>query len=136
MRNVSFRVTLVPVAVLITSPESFAAGASAAKQIGLHHVIDVREIAALLSVAIDGRLFTRQHLAAKDGQHAGVMRGGILVWTEHVEVTQGHRLEIVHAREGGHVLLAGQLRNSIRRNRAELHVLVLGQCWSIAVSGG
>src|SRR5260221_9740382 len=74
----------------------FFSGRLTGQQVRAHAVRDVAEVAALLTVAVDGGLLTRQHLHGKLCQHAGVHGTRVLKWAEDVEVPQGNRLQSIY----------------------------------------
>src|SRR5437868_1483418 len=65
---------------------SFAGRRVTRQQVGVNHIVDKREVAALLAVAMRGRLFAPQHLRDEYGQHAGIHRRWILERAEDIEV--------------------------------------------------
>jgi hypothetical protein len=63
------------------------------------------------------------------------LRERILSRPEHVEETQAHSLEPVNSRKGAAVLLSGELRDAVRRDRKGLIVLCLGEDVVCAIDG-
>ena len=105
----------MPQAMLNTSPDT--PGVSIGEQVPLHDVVDVREVARLLAVAVDlERLaLERQLEEARDDRR--VLRLRVLARPEDVEVAQAHRLEAVEPREDAAVVLRRELRDRVRRDR-------------------
>ncbi len=83
-------------------------------EIGVHDVFNEGEVAALGAVSIDDRGAAFEHGERKLGEHAGVLRRGVLVRTEDVEVADGDRLKAVDAGEAAHVVLAGKFADGVR----------------------
>src|ERR1700730_12779234 len=94
----------------------FAGLGSARQQICSDHIVDVSEIAALLSITKNCWLLPSQHLIDELGQNPGVRRSRVLTRPKHVEITQENSLKAVTAVKGSHVIFAGQLGSRIGRN--------------------
>ena len=84
-----------PVATLKTRLRHRFASAVQASKVGLNHVLDVGEIAALSAVAENGRLFSVQHLSDELGQHTRVGRSWVLARAEDIEVSQADRFQAI-----------------------------------------
>ena len=58
------------------------------EEIGMHHIVDGDEVAALQPIAEDGGRLATQHGSAESGDDAGVSRGEVLPRSEDIEVAQ------------------------------------------------
>lgn len=103
------------------------------QQVALDGVLNEGEVAALLAVAVNDGHLAGKHAATEDGENAGVLRGGILMRTEDVEVAQADGFKAVDAGEGTHVVLAGELGDGVGRDGIGRHLLVLGQRGRVAI---
>ena len=104
-----------PVATLSMWPRRPAA--SAAREVRVDDVRDVREVARLLAVAVDRDRLARGDRRDEARHDGGVLRGRVLPRPEDVEVAQRDRLELVDAAEAHAVALGGELRDGVRRDR-------------------
>ena len=103
------------------------------QHVGRHDVVDVREVARLLAGPVDGRRPALAHREDESRDDCAVLRPRVLVAAEDVEVAQGHGLEPVHRREHAAVLLGGELRDCVRRQRLRSDAFGPGQARGIAV---
>ena len=103
------------------------------KKIGVNDVVDVGEIARLLAVAVDHRVFAgNQRLGeGRDDGSVGVVRA--LPGTENVEVSQRGGVKPVAAAVRLAQGLARHLVGGIRTARLRRTALGLGQCRRVAV---
>ena len=74
-------------------------GYRAREKIRFHDVLDVCEVARLEAIAVDCRALTLKHGGNEEGQHAAILRRGILSRTEDIEITKRHSLQAVRATE-------------------------------------
>ena len=108
----------------------------AGQQVGLHHVVDVAEVAAGLAVAVDEDGLFLQQAGEPLGDDGGVGAVGILTPAKDVEVAQAHGGEAVAAGEDVGVELVHILGHGIGRQGVADLVFHLGQLGGIAVGGG
>src|SRR4030081_637 len=87
------------------------------QQVCLDRVVNVGEVTALLSVAEDRGLLTPEHERDELRQHSGILRRGILVRTEDVEIPQSHGFQAIAAMERNHVVFTRQFGYCVWRNR-------------------
>src|SRR3989442_874161 len=87
--------------------------ARSGEDVRLDHVVDVREVPGLLTVAIEIGDASVERGLEEVGNDRGI--GGVrtLAWPEDVEVPQRDTLNESGPGEGEHVLFAGQLRRGI-----------------------
>jgi len=102
-------------------------------QVGVDHVVDVREVTALQAVAVDARRLAVQEGLDEAGNDGGI--GGIraLPRTEDVEVAQGHALQVEAGSENAAEVLSMDLVGRIGALGVGQHGLVLGEFESIPV---
>ena len=104
---------------------------------GAQHAVDdvgdVREVAALLAIAVDRWRPVLEERHGEQRNDAGVGRRRILPRTEDVEVPDRDGLEPVERREHLQVLLPHHLLQRIGRERTGRHVLVLRRRHGVAV---
>src|SRR5215469_808281 len=98
----------------------------ASAQSNVHDIIDVGEIAGLLTVTVNNRRSAVYNSEHETGEHAGILRCWILARTKNIEVTDGDVLQTVGAPKYLRVHLAYELRHAIRRNGRGGHSLDLG----------
>ena len=103
------------------------------QQIRRHDILDEREVASLLAIAVDdGRLASQQSRdEARD--HRRVLRFRILARAEYVEVPQPHGLEPVDAWKHLGEHLRCRLGDRVGGHRIDGQALVLGQGLGVAV---
>lgn len=105
-------------------------------QVGVHHIIDEGEVAALGSVAIDDGSAATEHGERELGEDAGVLRGRVLIRTKDIEVSDDYRFQSEDAGEAAHVLLASEFADRVGRDRIGHHAFVLGQRGLVAITRG
>ena len=99
-------------------------------------VADVREVARLLAVAVDGDGLPGGDRADELGDDGRVLRVRVLAGAEDVEVAERHRLERVDAAEADAVALGGELRDAVRRDRIGVRGLHARELARVAVDRG
>ena len=79
------------------------------QDVGVHYIGDECKVPALGAVAVDDGLTVFHEGFYKFRDDGRVLRCGILIGTEHIEVAQGDGLESVETVEDPHVVLTGKL---------------------------
>ena len=103
------------------------AAAGGGEQVRVHHVVDVGEVAGLLSIAEDRRLRAAGEGLGERGDRRRIGRVGILPRAEDVEVAKTHRRERIAVRERGAERFAGDFAGGIRRAAIDWVVFLAGQ---------
>ena len=118
--------------------EDFAGnvGSLAGQKIGLHGIVDEREIAGLLAIAKNHGLRLFQEARAEFRQDAGVGRAGILARTENIEVAERDIFEAIAAAERLRVKFADKFGDAVGRDGRGLHGFDFGQRRRLAVGRG
>lgn len=79
------------------------------QDVGVHYIGDECEVPALGAVSVDYGLTVFHEGFYKFRDHGRVLRSGVLIGTEHIEVSQGDGFESVETVEDPHVVLTGKL---------------------------
>ena len=87
-------------------------------------ILDIEEIAGLLTIAEHGDRQTFLRPLAENADDPGIRRGRILAWAEDVEEAEDHRLQTMLATVEIEVVLAGQFVRGIRGQRGLWRVFV------------
>eukprot|EP01022_Parablepharisma_sp_SALTPOND_P004211 TRINITY_DN118_c1_g1_i1.p1 TRINITY_DN118_c1_g1~~TRINITY_DN118_c1_g1_i1.p1 ORF type:complete len:1598 (-),score=548.50 TRINITY_DN118_c1_g1_i1:18136-22929(-) len=103
------------------------------QQVGLHHVVDVAEVARGLAIAIDAQCIVADHRRHPLRDHGSVGAVRILAAAEHIEVAQADALQAIAAAEDVGVQLVDVLGHRVGRERLADHVFHLGQARMVAV---
>lgn len=86
---------------------------SACQEVCPDDVIDEDEVPRLVAVTIDGWLSAAKEGSDEFRDDGGVFRSGVLPWSEHVEVAQGDRVQVVEFGEEPAVFLADDFAHGI-----------------------
>ena len=105
------------------------------EEIGLHHVVDVAEVARRLAVAIDVGGLVAHHRRDPARDHRRVIAVRVLARPEHVEIAQADGFEAVALREHLRIELVHVLGEPVGRERPADHLFDLRQRRVIAVNG-
>ena len=105
------------------------------QQVGLHHVVDVAEVAGGFSVAVDVDRRALGERGEPQRDHGGVGSVRVLPLPEDVEVAQADGREAVAAREDFGVQLVHVLGHRVGGQRLADAILLLGQGGLVAVGG-
>lgn len=108
----------------------------ASTKIGLNHVVDIGEVAALATVSVDGGALALQQLLDELGDDGGIGAVRVLATAEHVEITQAVGVETVVERVLLRPFLVATLGEGVRREKVAFNAFALGEMRLVAINGG
>ncbi len=105
------------------------------QHIGLHHVVDIAEVARGFAVAIDETRLIAADGFGPIGNHRRIRPIGVLAGAEHVEIAQSDALQAIDPAEYVCVEFVEIFGHRIGRQRLADEVFDLGQARVIAIGG-
>ena len=100
------------------------------------HIVDVGEVATVLTVAVDDGRLVRHQLLHEEGNHCRIGAVGVLPPAEHVEIAQADGLHSVGFGKDIGIELVHILGDGIGRQGFPDHILNLGERLAVAIGGG
>lgn len=100
------------------------------------HIVDVGEVATVLTVAVDDGRLVRHQLLHEEGNHCRIGAVGVLPPAEHVEIAQADGLHSVGFGKDIGIELVHILGDGIGRQGFPDHIFNLGERLAVAIGGG
>lgn len=110
-------------------------GGAAGTEVGLDDIVNIGEIAALATVAVDGGALVVQQLLDELGDDSGVGTVGVLTAAEDVEVAKAVGVEAVVHGVLLRPLLVATLGKGVGREEVAFHAFALGEVCLVAIDG-
>ena len=102
-------------------------------EVSFNHIVDIGEVARLLAIAIDGRLFTIHEHLDKLWDNCCICSIRLLTTTKYVEVTHTVCIKTIVASVLLCPFLIATLGESVRRKKVASTILSLGEVRLIAI---